>query len=135
LHNAGLPAYGPLYREVRGRRAYLDRIAKLPLEAAPGERTVYSDFGAIVLGFIVERVSGQELDVFTQQHIFGLLGMRDTGFNPIWWASTPVLFENGDAATTTNTATLLERIAPTERDTLFRRRYLQGNVHDENAYA
>ena len=135
LHDSGLPAYAPLYREIRGRHAYLDRIAKLPLQAPPGERTVYSDFSAILLGLIVERISGHELDVFAQQRIFGPLGMRDTGFNPIWWTDAPALAENGDVGADEPAGPVRSRVAPTERDTLFRLRYLQGNVHDENAYA
>jgi CubicO group peptidase (beta-lactamase class C family) len=134
LHNAGFMPFSPLYAQVRGRRAYLERIATLPLEYEPGTKTLYSDFGPILLGFILERLSGQPLDVFAQERIFGPLGMRDTGFNPIWWVEPT---NGGPASDGDEDAweTLRARIAPSEKDTLWRFRHLQGNVHDENAYA
>ncbi len=134
LHDAGLMAYSPLFTQVRGRRAYLQRIAALPLEYSPGTSSVYSDFGPILLGFIVERITGQPLDVFAQERIFKPLGMRDTGFNPIWWLE---MTNGGDGVDGDGEvwAALRARIAPSERDTLWRLRHLQGNVHDENAYA
>jgi beta-glucosidase-like glycosyl hydrolase/CubicO group peptidase (beta-lactamase class C family) len=130
-HDSGLPAWSPLFRNVRGKHAFLERIAATPLAYEPGTRTLYSDLGAILLGLIVERVSGMPLDVFMQERVFGPLGMRDTGFNPIWWLSTSALGDddaNGDS--------LRGRIAPSEMPSdadAFR--FLQGNVHDENAYA
>src|SRR5690606_15664735 len=90
-HDSGLLAWSPLFKNARGKRAFLSRIASMPLEYEPGTRTVYSDLGAILLGLIVERVSGMALDVFMQERVFGPLGMRDTGFNPIWWLGTYAL--------------------------------------------
>jgi CubicO group peptidase (beta-lactamase class C family) len=52
--------------------------------------------------------------------------MRDTGFNPLQWH---------DRASTTAGEALLDRVAPTEVDTLFRHRHLHAEVHDENAWA
>ncbi len=129
LHDAGLPAWEPFYTTLRGRRPYLLAIARTPLKAPPGRQTEYSDLGAILLGFVVERVSGVPLDVFLQERVFGPLGMRDTGFAPKQWL--------GDAGSERDAErqTLLARIAPTEQDTVFRRRHLHGEVHDENAWA
>jgi beta-N-acetylhexosaminidase len=130
LHDSGLPAWAALARDVRGKHAFLERIAAMPLEYEPGTRTVYSDLGAILLGLIVERVTGTPLDVLAQERIFGPLGMRDTGFNPIWWLETPILYANGDE----EAAQLRERIAPSENGESGLR-FAQGNVHDDNAYA
>jgi CubicO group peptidase (beta-lactamase class C family) len=116
LHDSGLPAYGPLYRELRGPEQYLRRIAAMSLEYEPGSRMQYSDYGVILLALLVERLSGQPLDAFMQQRIFGPLSMRDTGFNPL-------------------SRHALERIAPTEVDTTLRHRHIHGEVHDENAFA
>ncbi len=112
-HTSGLPAF----------RAYdkittnADSIAKLmmaePLVALPGTRFVYSDIGAWLAGKIVERVSGQRLDRYLAQHVFGPLGMHDTMYNP--------------------PASLIPRIAPTEVDPR-RGGKLRGKVHDERAY-
>jgi CubicO group peptidase (beta-lactamase class C family) len=75
---------------------------------------VYSDIGAILLGKIVERVSGEPLDAYLARHVFRPLGMRETTDRPA--------------------DTLLARIAPTEKDP-WRGRHLRGEVHDENAAA
>jgi CubicO group peptidase (beta-lactamase class C family) len=74
---------------------------------------VYSDLGAIILGQIVERVSGEPLDAYVSRHVFGPLAMTSTQYRP--------------------GATLLPRIAPTEFDP-WRQRKLRGEVHDENAF-
>ena len=50
--------------------------------AKPGERIIYSDVNFLLLGEIVRRVSGMSLDQFSFAHLFGPLGMLDTGFNP-----------------------------------------------------
>jgi beta-N-acetylhexosaminidase len=134
LHDAGLPPFIPLYQQVRGRDAYLRRIVDLPFDYEPGTKTVYSDFGPILLAFIIERITGQTLDVFTQDRVFAPLGMRDTGFNPLWWVeptSGPAVADGaGDVL-----ASLRARIAPSEMDTIWRFRHVEGTVHDENAYA
>ncbi|HEX2166797.1 MAG TPA: glycoside hydrolase family 3 N-terminal domain-containing protein, partial [Longimicrobiales bacterium] len=62
LHNSGLAAYGPLWKELQGREQYRRRIARMSLEYEPGTKTVYSDFGIILLGLIIEQVSGYPLD-------------------------------------------------------------------------
>src|SRR5690606_15598042 len=85
LHNSGLPAYAPLWTELRGRDAYRRRITSMSLAYEPGTRTLYSDFGIILLGFIIEQATGQTLDAFSRDRLFRPLGMRDTGFNPLQW--------------------------------------------------
>ena len=46
----------------------------------PGEKLRYSNNGYIVLGYIVEKVSGQPYETFLQQHVFGPLGMSNSGY-------------------------------------------------------
>ena len=58
------------------------RLAGLPLAAHPGERWDYSNLSSIVLGRIVEIVSGQDLNTYLKEHIFSPLGMEETGFFP-----------------------------------------------------
>src|SRR5690606_15768464 len=70
MHSSGLPAYAPLWRELRGRDAYARRIGGMGLDYTPGSRTVYSDFGIMVLGFIIEELSGQTLDLFLDERVF-----------------------------------------------------------------
>jgi beta-N-acetylhexosaminidase len=113
-HSSGLPAHLPLYQEIQGKEAYLERICATELTYAPGTQSIYSDLGVILLGEILERVAGESLEAFARRRVFDPLGMRDTLFRP------------GPA--------LLARIAPTEIDP-WRGRLLRGEVHDENAYA
>ncbi|MEX2609679.1 MAG: glycoside hydrolase family 3 N-terminal domain-containing protein, partial [Gemmatimonadota bacterium] len=89
LHRAGLPAYGATWQTARGREAYLREILALPQAYPPRTRTVYSDYGAILMALAAERVTGMELDAFMEERIFAPLGMRDTGFNPVGWRDVP----------------------------------------------
>ncbi|MCP4659718.1 MAG: serine hydrolase [bacterium] len=113
-HSSGLDWWGPLYEEIRGKAAYLDRIQAMDLVYEPGTRSKYSDLGVTLLGAILERVAGRPLDAFVRERVFEPLGMTDTLFRP-----------GPDR---------LERIAPTEHDP-WRGRMIRGEVHDENAFA
>jgi CubicO group peptidase (beta-lactamase class C family) len=132
-HTGGLAAFGPLWRDNRERAAFLGRIADGPLGYAPGDSTVYSDWGLILTGWIVEAVTGQGLDAFLEERVWGPLGMRDTGFNPL---ATDRIPDGTDCtAPLPAPAAALSRIAATERDTVYRNRPIHGVVHDENACA
>ncbi len=115
LHRAGLPPFRRFFLEMEGEEAYREAIGDLPLDYTPGDSTVYSDIGLMTLAFIVEDITGSDLDSFLQARVFRPLGMQDTGFLP--------------------DTSLLARIAPTEVDTTFRLTHVHGVVHDENAYA
>jgi CubicO group peptidase (beta-lactamase class C family) len=113
-HRSGLPAGRDLWRIAHSPEEARAAVIATNLEAAPGTRYEYSDLGADMLGFVVERISGQTLDQFLAARVFGPLGMKDTRFRP--------------------DASLRGRIAPTEINPP--RGYpLRGEVHDENAYA
>jgi CubicO group peptidase (beta-lactamase class C family) len=113
-HASGLPAWAPLFREAAGANAVVAAAAAVALEAEPGTRSLYSDLGFILLGAALEAAAGGALDVLSEGRVFEPLGMAETGFNP------------GPERRT--------RIAPTENDP-WRGRLLQGEVHDENAWA
>jgi CubicO group peptidase (beta-lactamase class C family) len=113
-HSGGLEAWRPLYQEVSGRDACVNRVAALELAYEPGTRTVYSDLGFILLGAAVERAAGASLDAFATARLFDPLGMTRTRYRP--------------------PAEWRARIAPTEDDP-WRGRVLRGEVHDENAHA
>lgn len=113
-HRSGLPAWRPIYKEATTPAEALALVLATPLDTLPRVRMVYSDLGAIIMGEIVRTVSGQRIDAYTHDHVFGPLGMNETGYLP-------------DKA-------LLPRIAPTEVDP-WRQRHLRGEVHDENAAA
>ena len=61
-------------------QAMIDKLAGLPLAAQPGSDWRYGP-SVDIQGYLVERLSGQKLDVFLRTKIFDPLGMRDTGFS------------------------------------------------------
>lgn len=113
-HSSGIDWWAPLYRELSGRAAFLDRIYSMPLVSEPGAQMKYSDLGILLLGEVLERVAGRPVDELVRERLFEPLGMRDTGWRP--------------------EARLATRIAPTEFDP-WRGRVVHGEVHDENAFA
>ena len=113
-HRSGLPADRDLWRIARSPAEARQVVLDAPLECQPGQCYIYSDLGAITLGMMVERVTGQGLDVFLHERVFAPLGMVNTFFKPA--------------------DSLKSRVAPTEVSPP--RGYpLKGEVHDENAYA
>jgi CubicO group peptidase (beta-lactamase class C family) len=113
-HSSGLPSWRPLYKEATTADTALAVVFATALDTVPGARMVYSDLGAILLGKVVERVSGESLDAYVARHVTGPLGMTSTMYRP--------------------DASLRDRVAPTEFDP-WRQRHIRGEVHDENAYA
>jgi CubicO group peptidase (beta-lactamase class C family) len=113
-HSSGMPAWRPLYKETDSPDAARALAVGTALDTVPGIRMVYSDLGAIILGQVVERVSGEKLDAYLARHVFGPLRMASTRYLP--------------------GRELLPRIAPTEYDP-WRQRHIRGDVHDENAYS
>lgn len=60
-------------------REFIEKLAKIPLAYQPGTKWVYSA-SMDIQGYIVEKLSGQTLPDFMQEHICKPLGMKDTGF-------------------------------------------------------
>jgi CubicO group peptidase (beta-lactamase class C family) len=112
-HSSGLPAYEKLFLRAGTRDELLAAAFAAPLVADPGARSEYSDIGFIILGVALERIADEAIDRFCQREVFGPLGMGHTAFNPAT-ASRP-------------------SILPTMNDRSFRKRIIQGEVHDENA--
>ena len=81
-HTSGLPAWVDMYTRGQSRSEAVDELLHTPLEYAPGAKYVYSCLGYIMLGLIIERVTGASLAEFTAENIFRPLGMADTRFNP-----------------------------------------------------
>lgn len=119
-HTSGLPA-GRNLRAVAGdRAARLAAVAATPLQAAPGERCVYSDLGFILLGCALEGVAGTDLPTLCQAGLFSPLGMAETTWTP------PAALADRAAAT---------EWAEGEWAPGGRAGYVRGTVHDENARA
>ncbi len=113
-HTAGLPAGRALAQVPGGRAERLAATAATPLEARPGERCVYSDLGFILLGWLVEEISGETEDAFCRRRVFAPLGMVSTG-----WCPAPELAQSAAAT---------EWVQADGHAG-----YLRGRVHDENA--
>ena len=81
-HTSGLPAWRDLHGGHGTREHALDILFGIRLDCPPGTRYEYSCLGYIMLGLVVEAVSGEGLDAFARGRIFGPLGMGETFFNP-----------------------------------------------------
>ena len=60
----------------------IHRALTTPLESGPGERFRYSDINFILLGALIEEVTGQAEDVYVQDNVFAPLGMNETRYLP-----------------------------------------------------
>jgi beta-glucosidase-like glycosyl hydrolase/CubicO group peptidase (beta-lactamase class C family) len=113
LHRGGFPSYRRFVAMCRDEREVFDSIYATRLVAPPGDSTIYSDIGMMLLGKVIERICGMTLAEFLREEFFVPLGMRSTMYTP------PPLVRM--------------RAAPTERDTVWRHAVVRGTVHDENA--
>ncbi|WP_186667762.1 serine hydrolase domain-containing protein [Sporosarcina sp. BP05] len=114
-HTSGFVAWIPLYSKGNSREERLQLVLSQPLANAPGATYTYSDLNMITLGVLIERLSGIRQDEFVKKHITKPMGMKDTMYNP--------------------PASLKNRIAATEFQSMPHRDLVWGEVHDENAWS
>lgn len=144
LHQAGLVAFIPFYRDVMDakgvadtalfhayadstfsvrvaehmymRADYVDTMYRRILESPlkPQQGYVYSDNDFIFLGEIVEQLTGKKLNRYVRETFYEPLGMANTGFRP-------------------RERFQLSQLAPTENEPVFRRQWIRGDVHDPGA--
>lgn len=81
-HSAGLPAHRAYHRLPGTPQTRLAAAAREPLAAPPGTAVEYSDIGYILLGAIIAKAAGQDLDKAARELVFDPLGMRHTGYLP-----------------------------------------------------
>jgi CubicO group peptidase (beta-lactamase class C family) len=113
LHNSGLTAWTPFYTMYSTADEVRNAIYSCTKEYVTGTQTVYSDYNAVLLGDIIEKVSNIRIDKYCKEFIFLPLSMTDTDY------LIPISQNY--------------RIAPTEYDTYWRNELLIGYVHDETA--
>jgi CubicO group peptidase (beta-lactamase class C family) len=112
-HTSGLKSYVPIYRKAgRSRTRMINLLYAQPLLRPPGDSAEYSDLNAMLLGLLIESVSGTTLDRFADTEVFDPLGMTETRFRP--------------------PARLKRRIAPAG---IWRGQPVPGDVNDQNAAA
>ncbi len=109
-HTSGLRAFLPLNTLASDAATARHLVVTEPLRWPVGLRTVYSDLNAMLLGWIVESVSGTTLDEFVAREVFRPLGMMDTRFRL--------------------TSEERSRAAPIN---IWRGHVIRGVVHDQNA--
>jgi uncharacterized protein YbbC (DUF1343 family)/CubicO group peptidase (beta-lactamase class C family) len=110
-HYSGLAPDLDLTRGWEGKETAYRMAFEATPQQPPGASFVYSDINFVVLGALVEKLSGQPLQNYTERHVFGPLKMQHTRYMP--------------------PASWRARIAPTEFDEA--RRMLRGVVHDPTA--
>jgi CubicO group peptidase (beta-lactamase class C family) len=113
LHNSGMEAFRVFHQLATTGQGVLDSIFASAPVYTTGSRTVYSDLGMITLAKVIERITGHGLDAYARDEFFTPLGMRHTMFTP--------------------PDSLHAQCAPTEYDRIWRKRLVQGSVHDETA--
>ncbi len=111
IHNSGLRACTSFHEICKERKEVLEYIYNSKKDYETGTKTVYSDYGFILIGELVERLTGEKLDVYAQKHLFDPLQMTQSWYKP--------------------SEDLLPRIAPTEVDDYWRMKVVRGTVHDE----
>ena len=146
-----LSRQGPWGLVAADRADGIHRALTAPLEFAPGETFHYSDIGFIVLGTLVEQITGEPLDLYAHDNIFAPLGMADTFYLPSSKACGPyrilgnaIAYDPGavqrqPCPPDTWSTDVLARVAPTARDEDTPGinpdigRLLRGTVHDPTA--
>jgi len=83
-HSSGLRADIPdaQLKALPDSAAVMRRVLSEAPRVAPGTRVIYSDLNAILLGAVVQRVTGEPLDVFVAREVFAPLGLEATMFRP-----------------------------------------------------
>lgn len=139
-HTSGLPAWKPLYLEVkapispfRKRGIYnhddkevVNYLSNIPLDYETGSKVVYSCLGYILLGKMIQNMTGSGLDEFAKKEIFDPLGMKNTLFNPP--------DNRKEECVATEDSNSFEKRMTNYRDHKWREGVIVGEVHDENAH-
>lgn len=117
LHQSGLPPFRVYVDSLKEREAIIKAIKQEPLTYKTGTKYVYSDLGMILLAEIVSLVTDRGIDGFMRREFYYPMGMYGAYFNPKrvsrWYVN---------------------RIPPTEIDTVYRDKLIKAVVNDERAY-
>lgn len=145
-HTSGLPNWLPLYLEARTLEEVPGTIARLLLEPKPAglPDVIYSDLNYILLGIVLERVSGEKIDRLAERDIFNPLGLKTTAFNPPpEWLREIAATEQGQQFECANAAALARSssaslpqphpVSLAGASHRWREGIIRGEVHDGNA--
>jgi CubicO group peptidase (beta-lactamase class C family) len=98
----------------KSAKEILDLLFTTEFGMPPGERFFYHNASSLLLGIVIERITGKPIDILADDVFFSPLGMKHTSFHPEKFTR--------------------EQIVPTEIDP-WRGRLVHGEVHDESAFA
>ena len=108
------------------KQATIEMICKTPPDYEPGTKTLYPDLDYMILGLVVEKITGEDLDTWLKENFYNPMGLTHITYNPL---------ENGfkpeDCAATELNGNTRDNLLHFEG---FRTQTLQGQVHDEKAY-
>lgn len=113
LHNSGLTPFRSYYTFCKNAQQLLDTLFREGLDYPTGTKTLYSDLGMITLAKVMEKITGMPLDEFAHHTFFQPMNLTRTMYAP--------------------PESLRAACAPTEIDSYWRKRTVQGTVHDETA--
>ena len=108
------------------KEATIAAICKTPLLYQPGTRTLYSDVDYMILGVVIESVTGVDLDTYIKQNFCEPMGLKHITYTPLEHGFSP-----SDCAATELNGNTRDNLITFEN---IRDYTLQGEVHDEKAY-
>ena len=120
------PLFAGSGADAETRKATIAMINKTPLEYAPGTKTLYSDLDYMILGLVVEKITGKDLDTCLKETFCQPLGLTHITYNPLDHGFSPE-----DCAATELNGNTRDHLLDFEG---YRTCTLQGQVHDEKAW-
>ncbi|MCK5689324.1 serine hydrolase [Myxococcota bacterium] len=137
-HTSGLPSYRSFWDDLRNAdrrlathqkrigkaeaiKFFKERILETPLEYEPGSQEVYSDLGFMILGWIIENAVSMPLDTWLERNIYKPMGLEDDLFFIRLEDKRRQQF-------------LKRRTFAATEDCKWRKKVVQGEVHDPNAW-
>lgn len=135
-HTSGFQAWHPFYLfedEAERKSNVLSQIAGLELEARTGTKVIYSDLNFLLLGFILEKVTGLSYADLAQKYIIRPLGLKDTFFNPI--SDLKPRIAASEKGNTYEKKMCFDAFPDNPRvETALRSEIIWGEVHDGNCH-
>ncbi len=125
-HTSGLRAWRATYLESKTKDGVVSYLSQIPLDYPTGTQVVYSCLGYILLGALLEHLTGESLDTLAQRWIFQPLEMNWTRYNP------PLAWRDRCAATEDSNSFEKRMVDYQPYD--WREGVIVGEVHDENAH-
>jgi CubicO group peptidase (beta-lactamase class C family) len=77
----GFPDYEKLAPFATTPAQLVARFRDKPLDFEPGQKWNYSNSGFVLLGYLIEKITGDSYEKFVRENIFAPLGMKDSGYD------------------------------------------------------